>query len=45
MESYRHVSMYLISILHSGKEDDVKNLVKEIQKPHLLIVLLQICGR
>ncbi|KAE8334167.1 hypothetical protein BDV24DRAFT_146301 [Aspergillus arachidicola] len=32
MESYRHVSMYLISILRSGKEDDVNNLVKEIQK-------------
>ncbi|KAB8253486.1 hypothetical protein BDV32DRAFT_134041 [Aspergillus pseudonomiae] len=32
MESYRHVSMYLISILRSGKEDDVYNLVKEVQK-------------
>ncbi|KAE8406752.1 hypothetical protein BDV37DRAFT_242485 [Aspergillus pseudonomiae] len=32
MESYRHVSMYLISILRSGKEDDVNNLVKEVQK-------------
>ena len=32
MESYRDVSMYLISILRSGKEDDVNNLVKEIQK-------------
>ncbi|KAE8320737.1 hypothetical protein BDV39DRAFT_187272 [Aspergillus sergii] len=32
MESYRHVSMYLISILRSGKDDDVNNLVKEIQK-------------
>lgn len=32
MESYRHISMYLISILRSGKEDDVNNLVKEIQK-------------
>lgn len=32
MESYRHVSMYLISILRSGKEDAVNNLVKEIQK-------------
>ncbi|KAE8311109.1 hypothetical protein BDV41DRAFT_543000 [Aspergillus transmontanensis] len=32
MESYRHVSMYLISILRSGKEDDVNNLVKEVRK-------------